>query len=225
MAATVAEGLVVHADRAALERVVAPVADEHLRRRERLLLDAVDAALSGCEPAARGTVITVDTEAGVRTVDAAIADAAEGRLALDDERVVALATSLGNIAVRDTALLRCDGPSAAAAEHLWAALVRETPDPEAAEPATLLAVSALLRGDGALANVALDRAQRAWPGHRLAEILRTAAAAGLRPSQVRTWLRECREPIEAQRAAGAAVASGAGGRGARRPRSRSRRAR
>ena len=56
--------------------------------------------------------------------------------------------------VSDAALARCAAPEAGldGAEHLWAALVRETPDPEAAEPAALLAACALLRGDGALAG-------------------------------------------------------------------------
>ncbi len=127
-------------------------------------------------------------------VDAAIDDAAAGRLALPDARVVALATALGIPAVRDAALERCTGSRAAAAEQLWAALVRETPDPEAAEPAALLAVSALLRGDGALTNIALDRAERAWPGHRLTALLQAVVDAGLRPSQVRELLRECTAP-------------------------------
>jgi Domain of unknown function (DUF4192) len=200
MAATVAEGHVVHADRVALERIVAPVADLHLRRRERLLLDAVDSALAGPELGGRGRGGGIDTAAGISAdiaaVDAAVADAEAGALVLDDERVVALAMALANPAVRDMALLWCAGPRAAAAEHLWAALVRETPDPEAAEPATLLTVSALLRGDGALANVALDRAERAWPGHRLSGLLRVAVTDGLRPSHVREWLRASRRSIE-----------------------------
>ena len=197
MAAVVAEGQVVHADRSALERVVAPVDDAHLLRRERLLLAALDGPLDGTDDA-RPYPVTVDTAAGVHAVDAAIADTAAGRLVLNDERVVALATALANTAVRDTALLRSAGPRAGAAEHLWAALVRETPDPEAAEPAALLAVSALLRGDGALANVALDRAERAWPGHRLSRLLRVATEGGLRPSEVRAWLRDC-DPVEGAR--------------------------
>src|SRR5690606_40842804 len=116
-------------------------------------------------------------------IDEAIAAAAAGRLDLPDDLVVALATALTAPAVRDAALQRCTGPQAAAAEQLWAALTRETPAPEAAEPATLLAVSALLRGDGALANVALDRAEAAWPGHAFAGVVRRAV--GLHPSAVR----------------------------------------
>ncbi len=124
--------------------------------------------------------------AGHALVEDALADAAAGRLRLDDARVVALALALSDLEVRDAALARC-APAAVAdgAEHLWAALVRETPDPEAAEPAALLAACALLRGDGALAGIALDRAEQAWPGHRLTGLLRAVWAAGMPPERVR----------------------------------------
>jgi hypothetical protein len=183
VAAMVAEGRVVHADRAALEAVVAPADQSALRRREERLIRAADGELDSAE----GGVV-LDPAAGISVVDAAIADAAAGRLALADARIVALATALGLPEVRAWALRRSAGPEAAAVEQLWAALARETPDPEAAEPATLLAVSALLRGDGALANVALDRAERAWPGHAFAALVRRAALAGIRPSAMRDML-------------------------------------
>jgi hypothetical protein len=183
LAAAVAGGQVVRSDRAALERLVAPADDERIGRREELLVQAVERELAG-EP-------ELPDLAPVLT---AIADAQAGRLELDDERVVQLAIALTAPAVRDAALLRCAGPDGAGAEQLWAALARETPDPEAAEPAALLAVSALLRGDGALANVALDRAERAWPGHNLTGLLRRATQAGVRPAEVRAWLGECSEP-------------------------------
>lgn len=180
--AAVVNGQVVHADRAALERLVAPADDESLRRRELLLVRAVDEAVAGPEPGAD------DPAEGCALIDAAIDDAGGGRLVLDDDRVVALAGALVAPAVRDAAMLACAGPTAAAAEQLWTALVRETPDPEAAEPAALLAVSALLRGDGALANVALDRAEGSWPGHRLTRLLRAVAEAGIRPAELRALL-------------------------------------
>ncbi len=185
-AAAVAGGQVVHADRAELARMVAPADAERVQRRETLLVRAVDEMLSCTDAAAD------DPEAGrvedTVVIDSAIADAGAGRLVLDDDRVLALAGALAVPAVRDAALLRCAGPEAAAAEQLWTALVRETPDPEAAEPAALLAVSALLRGDGALANVALDRAEQAWPGHRLTGLLCSAVATGMRPGEIRECL-------------------------------------
>jgi hypothetical protein len=127
---------------------------------------------------------------GHALVGGALADAAAGRLQLDDGRVVALALALSDLQVRDAALARCAAPEAGldGAEHLWAALAREMPDPEAAEPAALLAACALLRGDGALAGIALDRAEQAWPGHRLTGLLRAVWAAGIPPERVRDCL-------------------------------------
>ena len=107
---------------------------------------------------------------------------------LDDERVVALTRALQIPVVRDAAVAACTGSRPAAAEALWAALARGTPDPEAAEPAALLALMGLLRGDGALANVALRRAESAWPGHHLTETLRGLAAAAIRPGELRACL-------------------------------------
>jgi hypothetical protein len=182
VAAVVAEGRVVHADRTELHALVAPADSARIRRREEALIRATDG-----DPVPGGPII-VDPAAGILVVDAAIADAAAGRLALSDAAILALATALGIHEVRAEALRRCAGPHAAGAEQLWAALTRETPDPEAAEPATLLAMSALLRGDGALANIALDRAERAWPGHAFAALVRRAAAAGLRPAAIREML-------------------------------------
>ena len=186
LATAVAGGQVVHRDRAALERLVAPVDDERLRCREEMLVRAVEHELAG-EP---GGPDAPD----ISLVFSAISDAQAGRLELDDERVVRLALALSAPAVRDAALLRSAGVDAAGAELLWAALTRETPDPEAAQPAALLAVSALLRGDGALANVALERAERAWPGHHLTGLLRVASQAGIRPAEVRSWLDGCTHP-------------------------------
>jgi hypothetical protein len=183
-ATAVAAGLVVYPERAELEKLVAPGPPDRLRRRAELLTRAVDAALDDPDgPAPAGP-----DAAGSAVVDTALADTTAGRLHLDDDRVVALALALSDRAVRDAALSRCARSGARAPEQLWAALTRETPDPEAAEPAALLAACALLRGDGALAGIALDRAQQAWPGHRLAGLLRAVWAAGMRPAQVRECL-------------------------------------
>ena len=185
-AAAVAGGRVVRGDREELEQLVAPADPERIRRREALLIRAVDDALDRSDPDAG--VHTGSSDA-IAAIDSAVLDAGRGRLVLDDARVLALAAALTVPAVRDAALLRCIGPAPVAAEQLWTALVRETPDPEAAEPAVLLALSAMLRGDGALANVALDRAEQAWPGHRLAGILRPVLL-GMRPEEIRALLRE-----------------------------------
>jgi hypothetical protein len=184
---------VAHADRSELEKVVAPTTPGRLRRRARLLTRAVDAALDPRIPDdgngdAVAAIEGCAGPAGHALVERALADAAAGRLHLDDEKVVALALALSDVEVRDAALARCAGSDTDGAEHLWAALARETPDPEAAEPAVLLAACALLRGDGALAGIALDRAEQAWPGHRLTRLLRAVWAAGIPPERVRECL-------------------------------------
>ncbi|MDN5858006.1 MAG: DUF4192 domain-containing protein [Pseudonocardia sp.] len=192
-------GTVVHAGRDELTRIVAPIDAEVLSRREAMIEQEID-ALAGTDLVTEERPLA---STALSAVSDALADAAAGRLVLDDHRVVELAVALGTpevrqAALRHVALLAAAGPDddppagvereRAAAEQLWAALARETPAPEAAEAASMLAVSALLRGDGALANVALDRAGEAWPGHLLSRQLRAAAALGMRPEQLRAAL-------------------------------------
>ncbi|MCW0214225.1 MAG: DUF4192 domain-containing protein [Pseudonocardia sp.] len=181
-ATAVSRGNVVHASREQLEEQVRPVAGSVLERRatER------DRSADRRRPPSLAEHWTA--------LQAALDDAAACRLTVDDARVLALSAALEEPAVRDIALAACAGPQAPAAEQLWAVLARETPAPEAAEPAALLAVSALLRGDGALANIALDRAERAWPGHRLTLLLRQALDAGMGPTAIGQWLRETTLP-------------------------------
>jgi hypothetical protein len=203
-ATAVAAGLVARADRGELEKLVAPTTPGRLRRRARMLTRAIDTGHdldALCEalgtagpdgvpagtdgPPRRGGDAGAAGPTGHALVENALAEAAAGRLCLDDARVVALALALSDLEVRDAALARCARADGDGAEHLWAALVREMPDPEAAEPAALLAACALLRGDGALAGIALDRAEQAWPGHRLTKLLRAVWAAGMPPERVR----------------------------------------
>ncbi len=182
-AAAVAAGQVTYADRAALELLVAPVEAMTLARRSALLEAGIDAAvldgeLAGLQGAQRD----------LAAVLAAVGAAGESRLVLGDEEVVRLAVALCDPRVRDACLALCLGEQAAAAEQLWTALCRQTPDPEAAEPATLLAVAAIMRGNGGLVNVALERAQRAWPGHRLSALIDAAIQAGTHPDSLAVWI-------------------------------------
>jgi hypothetical protein len=112
--------------------------------------------------------------------------AAAGDVVLDDRAVAEIASALCDHRVRDACLPWCTGSAAVAAERLWLALVRATPAPERAEPAALLALVAYLRGDGALAGVALDAALAACPEHSLSALLRAALDGGLPPEVLRT---------------------------------------
>lgn len=113
-------------------------------------------------------------------------EAAAGRIELTDHILSQVASALCDHRVRDACLPWCTGSGAVAAERLWLALVRATPAPERAEPAALLALTAYLRGDGALAGLALDTALQACPEHSLSGLLRAALDGGLPPEILRT---------------------------------------
>jgi hypothetical protein len=182
-AATAAAGMVTHADREGVHRLVEPDGDAALQRRAVLLDTAVEAAeldrqLAG-EPAVRRDLAVVR---------GAVHEAAAGRLPAGDEEVVRLAVALSDRRVRDLALGFCLGEHSAAAERLWLALTRATPPPEVAEPAALAALSAYLRGEGALAGMALERALQAWPGHVLATLADQALRTAVPPWRLRSLL-------------------------------------
>lgn len=137
-------------------------------------------------------------------------EAAAGRVELGDGIITEVASALCDHRVRDACLQWCTGRDAAGAERLWLALVRATPAPHRAEPAALLALVAYLRGDGALAGLALDVALQSCPDHSLSGLLRTALEGGLAPEVLHTVV------------ADAAAALRPSPRGPRRPRRRSR---
>ena len=183
-AAAVAAGQVTYADRAGLERLLAPADPSAISRRSALLDVASDAslldgALSGPAMARRSGRCT----RRARRVVGRAAGPRRRRRRAARRRVERLRRPGG-----DACAIFCVGEQAAAAEQLWTALTVATPDPEAAEPATLLAFCALVRGNGALATVALERAQRARPGHRLSTLLQAAIASGLAPDEIEEWV-------------------------------------
>ena len=63
-------------------------------------------------------------------------------------------------------------------------LVRLAPDDRAAEICVVTAWAAYRAGDGALANVAVDRALACRPGHRLGRMFAQAFSAGIRPESL-----------------------------------------
>lgn len=180
-AASAVAGIVTFGSREELADLLRPDPDEVLARRAVLLDAAVKAVerVHGADPARH-----------VELVRAALAAAADGRLPTTDEEIVRLAVALSDPVVRDSCLGWCLGATATAAELLWQALTRMTPAPEVAEPASLAAMSAYLRGDGALAGIAIDRAETAWPGHNLATLLHHVVANAVPPSRLDQFVRD-----------------------------------
>ncbi len=105
-----------------------------------------------------------------------------------DAEVARVLWALRDVRVRDRALGLALGPGAAAVELLWTECTRRAPAPLDAAPATLLAVSAWLRGDGAMARIALDRALGSQPDYALAGLLAQGLEAGLSPGDLRTMV-------------------------------------
>jgi Domain of unknown function (DUF4192) len=95
-----------------------------------------------------------------------------------DEEFVRFAMALSDYRVRDVCL-RYALEDIPAAERLWL---------ELAEAAVLLGVSAYMRGDGAMANIALEAAWSVQPGHSLAGLLYGAISYGMPREQVRQVL-------------------------------------
>ncbi|GAB3346579.1 DUF4192 domain-containing protein [Modestobacter lapidis] len=134
---------------------------------------------------------------------------------LPDRDVARVAWGLRDLEVRDLAMGLALGASAAGAEVLWTEVTRRVPPPLDAAPATLLAVTAWVRGDGAMANVALDRALDSEPGYSLALLLRSALDACFRPAEVRRLIRSCLSDLpDRDDPVGVGDLFGAGGRDA-----------
>jgi hypothetical protein len=69
--------------------------------------------------------------------------------------------------------------------RLWTDLVRRADAARVPGPAALLAFTAWQCGEGALANIAIDRALAADPGYSMALLLRDVIDAGVPPSAAR----------------------------------------
>ena len=93
-----------------------------------------------------------------------------------------LALMLRQLPIRDDAWARMDPQHQAAHQRLWTDLVRRAQPGYVAAPASLLAFTAWQGGDGALANLALDRALADRPDYSLALLLRDILDAGTPPS-------------------------------------------
>jgi hypothetical protein len=121
----------------------------------------------------------------------------QGRSPADDA-AAELAVALHDVAVRDEvatwALDRPDGLLSLAEQ-----VARRTSPPWDAPVCTLLAWVAYARGDGARANVALDRALVTDPDHPLALLLRRALDSGVTPGEVRRTLASTRRTIRSGR--------------------------
>ena len=185
--ATVLSGRAVLPDRAAMVASVAPLtgpaaqaalaAQRQARRQWR-------ASLAGGDPAA----LRADALVRIRT---AVRGQAEGRR-LGEAEAAHLIVALDDPWVRDAVVAGADPADGVALVGLLVDLTRRARPPHAGNVAATLAWAAYTVGDGALANVALDRAFERPPPPRMAVLLAHALAYGLPAEQIRKANRQTR---------------------------------
>ena len=184
--ALAAAGLTACPDRAALAGSLAPLtgpaAESVSQATERALRRAGEfiAAPAGEADGQRRLV-----EAGREAVRAAIGIYRRGGQITDHDQLAWLAITLADLRVRDDAWARMEPRFRAAHRRLWTDVVRHAREPYVPAPASLLAFTAWQSGEGALANIAIERALAADPGYSMAHLIGQAVDAGLPPSAAR----------------------------------------
>jgi hypothetical protein len=181
-AATVATGTTTYRSRDEMRATLEPADRRLLAARAKRI-----AAALGQRP---------DIARARKLVDDVFTDIKEGTFTLDEDRIVDLAVALTHGTVRDSCLRPEVVKLGSDIEDLWLELTRATPAPYRAEPASLLAVMTFLRGDGALAGVAVDAALEANPEHWLSILLRRSMDLGLPPSGVREAIAQGFDGVE-----------------------------
>jgi hypothetical protein len=182
LAATVAPltGPVREAMGAATERVERRLQDLHLRAYRDLRRGAESARDPG-----RGDAADPRVARGVPLVQTLLAQESIEEFLADADQVAWLGLLLTHLRVRDEAWVRIDPDDPEPHITLWREVLRRVEEPYAAAPACLLAYAAFISGDGALANVALDRADAADPDYTMAALLRDVIRYGLPPAAAR----------------------------------------
>jgi hypothetical protein len=133
---------------------------------------------------------------GLLVMQRRAADAFRAALHEPPADVSSLVVALQDKRVRDeVATLALD--DAEALLSLLLAMAKESTAPYDVPVCTLVALVAWVRGDGALANVALDRALDGDPRYGMALLLRAGLDGQLPPKEVRLWLRETRRALAA----------------------------
>jgi hypothetical protein len=138
-------------------------------------------ARSGRLGAARKAV----ADQGLAAVAEMIAAYRDGSRYASDYQLAWLTVALKDLRVRDDAWARMDPGHCEAHLRLWTDVVRRAQPGHVAAPASLLAFVAWQAGNGALANVALDRALADDSRYSMADLLRQVISAGAPPSMAR----------------------------------------
>lgn len=182
----VAEGVMALPSRAALAASVAGpsgAAAVDVARLQATAADGLAARIEAGEPVA-------DVRAETVALFRAVLDASATRGALSDEGAARLLAGLVDIGARDVVLGWAGEPDTDALLALLLALAPRAVDPLAAPVLTALAWVAYARGDGALANIAVERALLSDPDYTMAQLVAAGLESGLHPQHVCAVSRE-----------------------------------
>jgi len=187
--AVAGHGRAVLADRAGVAALVAPLggpAAESMRRATRRAERHADRLIARVRKTARlGAARRVIAAEGLNAVGGMIAAYRAGGSYTTDDQLAWLTVALRDLRIRDDAWARMDPAHLDAHRQLWTDVTRRAQPGYVAAPASLLAFVAWQSGDGALANVALDRALADEPRYSMAQLLRQVIAAGAPPALAR----------------------------------------
>ena len=188
-AAMAAAGSPVLPDRAALADSVSPLGGiarqsmrQATRRAEAHAVNLVTQAARSGHPGKARRLVVME---GLSAVADAIATYRRGGRFTTDDQLAWLAVALTSLQVRDDAWARMDIDYRDMHRRLWTDVVRRAEPQYVPAPAALLAFTAWQSGNGALANVALERALEADPTYSMALLLRDVIDAGAPPSMAR----------------------------------------
>jgi hypothetical protein len=188
-AAMASAGSQVLADRAAVAARVAPIggiAAESMRQATRRSERHAAQLLGKVRKSPRiGAARQLIAAEGLNAVGSMIATYRAGGKYTTDYQIAWITVALRDLRVRDDAWARMDPAQADAHRRLWIDVTRRAQPGYVAAPAALLAFVAWQSGDGALANVALDRAVADEPRYSMALLLRQVISAGAPPSLAR----------------------------------------
>jgi hypothetical protein len=188
-AAMTAAGISVLADRTEVAARVAPVGGSSaasMRQATGRAERHASQLLAKIRKSARlGAARQMIAAAGLNAVGAMIAAYRGGGSYATDYQIAWITVALRDMRVRDDAWARMDPAHLEAHRRLWIDVTRRAQPGYVAAPASLLAFVAWQAGDGALANVALDRALADEPRYSMALLLRQVITAGAPPSLAR----------------------------------------
>lgn len=180
-AALEAAGMTVHPDRASLAAMLAPVTGAHaqaMRKAQERTIRRTQQLTPGWS-ASRRTRFLLDT--GRTAVREAISLYRSGGKITDHDQMAWLLLAIADIRVRDDAWAQMEPEYRAAHLRMWTDVLRHADEPHVPAAATLLAFTAWQCGEGALANIAIERALAAGPKYSMAILIGQALEAGLPP--------------------------------------------